>query len=590
MEYLYRNTKRIVYVSSLALAMVGCTGLDTKGSNKDETVENSVSSKIEKVTHQQEQIDVLIQKGDSALKASNFLMAESIFNDVLEISPDNLRALEGLYRLELYRSHESELEKAISLLDQGSESSNAEASLLLRGILVENPQNSRARSIYNDFLIKKENKRLQSMAASIKYTQPVTLEFRNTELSIVIEALSKGTKVNFMLDNDVKKNTKVSIFVKNITLESAIEMLVQSNGLRKKILGDDSILLYPDTPQKIRQYQDLIIRSFYLEYADPNQVSNLLKTMLGIKQVQIDERLPMIMIKDVPEVMTLAEKLIESQDIPEPEVMLEMEILEVRKTALTDVGIIWPNQVSVLSPTAGLTLEALKNVDSSTIGISPNPNVTFANSDSQVNLLANPRIRVKNKEQAKIHIGDRVPVITSNVSSNGVISDNVQYIDTGLKLDVQPEISRAGDVTIKLNLDVSSIGEKVTTSTGALVPQIGTRSTSTELRLKDGETQVLAGLISDEDRETVDKLPGLGNIPVIGKLFSSENKDKLKTELVLSITPRIIRARKAISSEQAEYWSGTELNAGRAMAGPTRTKEEISKLFRAGTPDRKSVV
>jgi general secretion pathway protein D len=234
MEYLYRNTKRIVYVSSLALAMVGCTGLDTKGSNKDETVENSVSSKIEKVTHQQEQIDVLIQKGDSALKASNFLMAESIFNDVLEISPDNLRALEGLYRLELYRSHESELEKAISLLDQGSESSNAEASLLLRGILVENPQNSRARSIYNDFLIKKENKRLQSMAASIKYTQPVTLEFRNTELSIVIEALSKGTKVNFMLDNDVKKNTKVSIFVKNITLESAIEMLVQSNGLRKK--------------------------------------------------------------------------------------------------------------------------------------------------------------------------------------------------------------------------------------------------------------------------------------------------------------------------------------------------------------------
>lgn len=574
---------RLLVLIAVAFGLVGCSKMDIFAKKQDanaSVAEQLVPERLEELRQQQIILQRLMIEADAAFENGNFDVAERLYGEIVDIEATNLRAEEGLRRIAIFRQHEVTIEQARGLLGK-SDQDEEQAATILRGILVENPQNVEARNLYSDIIAKAEARRIESMRKKLKYPNPVSLEFRDTELKIIIEALAKGTGVNFMLDKDVKNNLKASLFVRDVSLEDAIDMLTQSNQLKKKVLNENSVIIYPDTALKIRQYQDLIIRSFFLEYADPATVSNLLKTMLGIKQIQTDDRLPMIMIKDVPEVMVLAEKLIRSQDIAEPEVMLEMEIIELRRSAITDTGVTWPTQLSVLSDESGLTLDVLKGIGSENIGVSPNPSVIFDGQDSNANLLANPRIRVKNREKAQIHIGDRVPVITSNVSSNGVISDNVQYIDTGLKLQVEPEISMGGDVTIKLNLDVSSIGEKVETNTGAVVPQIGTRSTSTELRLKDGETQVLAGLISDEDRKTINKIPGLGDIPGIGRLFSKHSDDKIKTELVLSITPRIIRARKSPDAALAEYWTGSELQTGRAFTQP-KTREEISKLFKAG--------
>ncbi len=160
-------------------------------------------------------------------------------------------------------------------------------------------------------------------------------------------------------------------------------------------------------------------------------------------------------------------------------------------------------------------------------------------------MLASPRIRVRNREKAKIMIGSRVPVITNAVTpvSTGtpVITGSVQYLDVGLKLEVEPDIHLDNEVVIKMNLDVSSIIKEVpNTLSGTLAYEVGTRNASTVLRLKDGETQVLAGLINDEDRNSASKVPGLGQIPVLGRLFSSHKDDGMKTEIVLSITPRIV--------------------------------------------------
>ena len=304
--------------------------------------------------------------------------------------------------------------------------------------------------------------------------------------------------------------------------------------------------------------------------------------MLGIKQVQTDDRLPMIMIKDNPEVMLLAEKLIESQDLPDPEVMLELEVLEIRRNKNLDIGVTWPNQLSVIAPTTGLTLENLKNITNSTIGVTPNPSVIFKGVDANVNLLANPRIRVKNEDKAKVHIGDRLPFPTSNASSNGTISTNFQYIDVGLKLEVEPVISFGGDVSIKVNLDVSSKGN-IVRSGDSFAYEIGTRSTSTQLRLKDGETQILAGLINDEDRKNINKLPGFGDLPLLGRLFSTHSDENLKTEIVLSITPHIIRERRTPAAPLSEYWIGSETQVGREFRAPL-TREGISKLFVPGVP------
>jgi general secretion pathway protein D len=190
--------------------------------------------------------------------------------------------------------------------------------------------------------------------------------------------------------------------------------------------------------------------------------------------------------------------------------------------------------------------------------VSPNPAVNFRKTTGDVNLLSNPRIRVRNNEKAKILVGDKVPIITTTSTANVGVSENVQYVDVGLKLDVEPRITADNFVNIKVGLEVSSLGDKTNTRNGATVYTIGTRNADTILRLKDGETQVLAGLISDDERKNASKLPGLGDIPLLGRLFANQQDQKTKTEIVLAITPRIISNIVRPKAEISEYWSGTE--------------------------------
>ena len=184
--------------------------------------------------------------------------------------------------------------------------------------------------------------------------------------------------------------------------------------------------------------------------------------------------------------------------------------------------------------------------------------------DSGANLLASPRIRTKNKEKARILIGDKVPVIINTVTpistGGSVVTGTVQYLDVGVKLEVEPTIHVEGEVSIKMFLDVSNIVKEIPGPQGSLAYQIGTRSAETVLRMRDGETQILGGLMQDIDRRTAAKVPGLGQLPVLGRLFSSHASDELKTELILSITPRIIRPARAADSQMRDVFSGTDTN------------------------------
>ena len=258
--------------------------------------------------------------------------------------------------------------------------------------------------------------------------------------------------------------------------------------------------------------------------------------------------------------------------------MLEIEVLEVSRSRLQELGIEYPSRVAlnslipITTVTSGagiaasstvntatqLTLEGLLRNNKSRFDVSPNPAVNFRKINGDVNLLSNPRIRVKNNEKAKILVGDKVPIITTTSTANVGISENVQYVDVGLKLDVEPRITLDDFVNIKIGLEVSSLGERTITRNGATVFTIGTRNANTVLRLKNGETQVLAGLILDDERKNASKVPGLGDIPLLGRLFSNQEDRKSKTEILLAITPRIIVNISQPKSEISEYWSGTE--------------------------------
>lgn len=393
--------------------------------------------------------------------------------------------------------------------------------------------------------------------------RPVSIEFRDASLKQIFEVLARTSGINFVFDKDVRTDQPTTIYLRRATVKEILNAVLLAQQLEQRTLDAGTILVYPNTPAKARDHQALTIKTFYLTNTDAKTAVTTLRTILKAKDIVADEKQNMLVMRDTPEAIRLAEKLLAVHDMPEPEVMLEVEILEVKRSRLLDLGIRWPDLLTLtpLASLAGgaLTLADIRNATSRTLGATVAPlSLSAGKGDTDINLLANPRIRTRNREIAKILIGDRVPNITTTATATGFVAESVQYVDVGLKLDVQPTIYFDNEVAIRINLEVSNIVDQVKTKTGTLAYQIGTRNASTVLRLKDGENQVLAGLISDAERSSANKVPGLGDIPVIGHLFGSRSEDGQKTELMLSITPRLMRGMIRPDLTRTEFDSGTE--------------------------------
>lgn len=477
-------------------------------------------------------INALSAEAETADAKGEIASAKQLYARILTLDPHHVKALDYERSSEREIVLRKQLEQAKKHQDKPKEALKE-----VRDILLEQPTNVEAQALEKKLVAQEPRARAALPQLQSNLNKPVTLELRDANIKIVFEALSRATGINFVLDKDIKPDTKASVFVKKMPIEDAIDMVLSSNGLQKKVLSPTSVLVYPATLQKNKDYQDLLIRNFYFANTSAKQCADMLRTILKIRDVYVDERLNMLVLRDKPEVMALAEKMIKAQDIADPEVMLEIEVIEISRNKLQQLGIGYPTSLTVLNNP--LTLETIKQIKSSTIGVSPAPNVQFKTTDSDLNLLSNPRIRVKNNEKAKVVVGNKVPVITTNTTANVGTSESVSYVDVGLKLDVEPKVMLDDFISIKVGLEVSSLGEAVTLSNNSKVYNIGTRNASTVLRLKHGETQILAGLIQDSERKNANKVPGLGEIPLLGRLFSNNSDEKNKTEIVLAITPKI---------------------------------------------------
>lgn len=499
--------------------------------------------------------------------------ARAIYERVLRIDPGNSLAKTGIAALEADQRHDVALEETRKLIKKGDFDG---ARAALKPVFLEDPKNPEAVALTRQIDEQLNKELLASPLLRTQFRKPVSLQFRDANLKMVFEALSRTSGINVLLDKDVRPDLKTSIFVQNVSVEDVIDLILLQNQLEKKILSDNTVFVYPNTPAKLKDYQDLKIRSFHLTNADPKQMLTMIKTLLNTKDIFVNEKTNSIVIRDTPEAVRLAEKLIGDQDSADPEVMLEVEVLEVTRSKLSEIGIQFPDQLTLTATgtgpkpsgtstaAAGVTLDNLRHINATNILTSPALAATlnFHLDEGDVNILASPRIRVRNREKARIMIGDRVPVITNSVTplatGTPVVTGSVTYLDVGMKLEVEPDINPDSQVAIKVNLDVSSIAKEIDTPSGTVAYQVGTRNATTVLRLKDGETQILAGLISDEDRHTAVEVPLLGQIPILGRLFSSHRKDKTKTEIVLSITPRIVNPAKIPDARELEYWTGTE--------------------------------
>lgn len=434
---------------------------------------------------------------------------------------------------------------------------------LVTEALKDNPRHAELQALQRRLGAETRERQVQAAQSGLAESRPISLDFRDAGLRAVLDAVSRHSGVNFVFDKDIRADIRITVYLRSARVEDALDLIVSTNQLAKKVLDERTVLIYPNTPEKLREHQEHVVKVFYLASSDAKGASAFLRSMLRLREPFVDERLNLLALRDSPENIALAERLIALYDGQEPEVLLEVEVLEVRSSRLTDLGVKFPDSFTLTPfPPAGSTSLTLGNVERLTrddirLGIG----ATTVNLRRQVgdfNTLANPRIRARNREKAKVMIGDKVPVVTTTSGQGGFVAESVSYLDVGLKLDVEPTVYADDDVAIRVALEVSTIAREIQTATGTLAYQIGTRNASTMLRLRDGETQLLAGLISREDRSSASRVPGLGDLPVMGRLFSSQTDDSQRTELVLAITPRIIRNVRALDAGESEVWVGTE--------------------------------
>lgn len=505
-------------------------------------------------------------RGDSA-------SADAFYRRILRLDPghDQARAaIEALGKEARRRALLKDAKDAVALKDA------ALASSRLRALLAEWPNDADAKALLDT--LEQERTAAAEAVLNPALQKKVSIQFKDATVKQVFDVLSADAGINFVFDKDVKADATVNVTLKDTTVKDALDTVLTASQLEASVIGHNSFLIYPNTPAKVKDYKNLIVKAFFLSNANAEEVANTLKTIIKARDIVVDKSKNLLIIRDTPDAIRVAEKLVRLQDLAHPEVMLEVEILEVNRNRLSELGVNFPAQLTLspLASTTGgtITLRDLLNINSSTTAATIPPAVISAYAtDTDVKVLANPRIRAKDRETAKILIGDRVPNITSTATSTGFVSSSVQYIDVGLKLEMTPIVSIDNEVSIKVSLEVSNITSQVTTSSGTLAYQIGTRTASTVLRLKDGENQILAGLINNEDRVTSNRIPGLSDLPIIGRLLSNVKNDARKNEIILSITPRILRntPRQVLAALEFDSGSDTKLRStGLSGAAPSR--------------------
>ena len=415
-------------------------------------------------------------------------------------------------------------------------------------------------------------------------TQPVTLRFQNAKLKEVFEILARAGSLNVLLDKEVKDDP-ITIFIKDTPFPDALNLILSTNSLFARRIGPDTLLISPNTKPKQDQYQDLMIRTFYLSNSKAKEMVNLIRTMLESKRVYVNEPLNALVIRDSPEKLKLAERIIYANDRREAEVELDLEVLEVNRTKSLKYGFTFgktggaaavpaaPGSVTGSSQTFSYQQLTGLGPASYVFSIPTSILVDFFKQDSDAKTLASPKLRVLNTKQASINIGEKQPILlsTTNVlpgqAATGAVPTtstvtSIEFKDTGVKLSVEPVIHLNDELTLKLKVEVTRLGDLVTLQASPLIQmfRFGTRMAETTLNMKDGESVVLAGLIQDEERKTRVSVPGLGDIPVLGHLFSSVTTDTITTEVVLTITPRIVRNVNVPGADAQAFWSGTEAN------------------------------
>ena len=451
----------------------------------------------------------------------------------------------------------------------------------------------------------------QARTRAERSRQPVTLKFKNAGIREVLEGVAKAGGFTLIFDKDVR-NDPISISVQETPFEDALQLILNSNSLFSRQVSPTVLVVSPDTKQKQEQYQDLMIRTFYLSTAKAKDMVLLLKSMLDSKRMHANEQLNAIVMRDQPEKLELAEKIILANDRSEPEVLFDLEVLEVNRTKDQKYGLSYPKQAGAGLVAAGfagpLAAEAVHMTYRQLTDLGPSNYLfklpttmllDFFKQQSDAKTLASPKVRVMNNKKAEINIGDKQPILlsTTNVlpgqATTGAVPTtstvtSIEFRDTGVKLTVEPSIRLGNELSLKMKVEVVRVGEKEILQDAPRIQQFkfGNRSAETTLSMRDGETIVLGGLLQEEDKRTRVTAPWIGDLPLIGNMLSSFETKRVTTEVILTITPHIAQPTLLPGGGHHAFWSGTEFNyatrpifPGSARRLSTLMQNEDGKAF-----------
>ena len=454
---------------------------------------------------------------------------------------------------------------------------------------------------------------------------PINMKATN-DSKAVFEAIGKLAGLTVIFDPDFTSR-RISVELNNVTLEQALNISALQSKAFWRPVTSNIIFVVPDQPQKRKDYEEEIVKTFYLHNTvlpqELTEIVTSIRQLLDLRRVQQINAQNAIVVRDTPDRILLAGKIIADIDKAKPEVVIQVAILEARRDRMRNVGITPPTSISASFANPGTPSTTTTNPTTGITGPTSNPAATisqlitdphifsngysvtmpsatasFLMTDTSTQILDDPEIRVVDGQTAKLRIGDRVPVATGSFQAgigvgatgvgagmvNPLVNTQFQYLDVGVNVDVTPRIHPDGEISMKLNVVVSSVTGQVNLG-GINQPIISQRSIEHDIRLKDGEVNVLGGLIEQTDTDTINGIPGLAKIPLFKNLFSNDTTDHERDEILIVLTPHIVRLPSISAENLRSIASGTDTNAEvrleEAVLSPVSLKQQAAPVSQA---------
>jgi general secretion pathway protein D len=397
---------------------------------------------------------------------------------------------------------------------------------------------------------------------------PDTLTFRSASSRAVFRAIAQFGGLNILFDPAFREET-IDADLRNMALEDALTSITSVTRTFYRVSSQKTLTVIPDTPAKRREYEDSVVQTLYLSNADLKEVMDLLRIVVDVRQISPVMGLNAIALQDTPEHLAAAARLIAAIDKARPEVVIDVELLEVDRSRLREfgLGIASPGSDGIAGTADvnrdNLTLQDLSRLSRADVFVTGVPGIYYRllKNDNNTRILANPQLRTAEGVAAQARFGEEIPVPSTTfapIAAGGVNQQPITsftYRNIGVNIDITPRTHHDDEVSLALRIELSSVsGTGVGVTAG--LPTFASRQITSTIRLRDGQTNMLAGLIRDEERTTLAGVPGLSDIPLIGRLFARNKKESTQTDIILTLTPHIVRTLQVSDADLRPFRLG----------------------------------